>query len=120
MIVSGGIALAVPSATVEEFMRDGARPRLGISIQPVPLKRRGELGLLILNVEAGSPAEQASLMIGDVLMGTPEAAFATPADLSDAIGDARAGRLTLRFLRGDRTRHREVVVAVNGRREAAA
>jgi len=134
MIVTGGIALAVPSATVEEFIRRGAGPRIGVTIQPVPLNRRGHLGLLILSVEPGTPAEQASLMLGDILVGTPEGRFRSPADLPDAIAEADAiaevnqevareptGRLTLRFLRGDRSREREVVLALAGRpkREAA-
>ena len=35
MIASGGIALAVPSATVEDFLRNGARPRLGVAVQDI-------------------------------------------------------------------------------------
>jgi serine protease Do len=124
MIVTGGIALAIPSATVEEFVRQGARPRIGITIQPVTLNRRGGLGLLILSVEPGSPAEQASLMMGDVLLGTPGVRWASAADLSDVIEDAdreEGRRLNLRFLRGDRAREREVVLSLAGRpaREAA-
>jgi serine protease Do len=123
-VVTGGIALAIPSATVEEFVRDGARPRIGVTIQPVTLDRKGGVGLLILSVEPGSPAEQASLMMGDVLLGTPEVRWASAADLSDLIADADGAegrRLKLRFLRGDRAREREVVLALAGRpaREAA-
>jgi serine protease Do len=120
MVMAGGIALAIPSPTLEEFVRHGASPRVGVTIQPVRLNRK-RWGLLVLGVETGSPAEQASLMMGDVLVGTSETAFAGPDDLADAIAEARAGRLTIRFLRGDRSREREVVVALGGRpaREAA-
>ena len=121
MIVTGGIALAVPSVSVEDFVRHGPRPRIGVTIQPVTLNRRGALGLLVLSVEPGSAAEQASLLMGDVLVGTAEGAFTSPADLPDAVADAGSGRLKLRFLRGDRKREREVVLALAGRpsREAA-
>jgi serine protease Do len=115
MIVSGGIALAIPSATVEEFVRNGARPRLGVTVRPVRLNRRNGLGLLILSVDQGSPAGQASLLIGDLLIGALNAPLTTAADLVDAIAEADSGRLTLRFLRGDRAREREVVVSFAGR-----
>lgn len=121
MIVSGGLALAVPAAVVGEFVRNGAGPRLGVTVQPVRLDRRSGVGLLIVSVDPGSPAEQASLLIGDLLIGTAESAFTTAADLADALTEAGSGRLKLRFLRGSNTREREVVIARPGRftREAA-
>jgi serine protease Do len=115
MIVSGGIALAIPSATVEEFVRNGARPRLGVAVRPVRVNRRSGLGLLILSVDQESPAERASLLIGDLLIGTQEATFTTSADLIDAITEADSGRLKLRFLRGDNPREREVVICLGDR-----
>jgi len=121
MIVSGGIALAIPSATVEGFVKNGVSPRLGVTVRPVRLNRRNGLGLLILSVDQESPAEQASLLIGDLLIGTHNATFTAAADLVDAIAEADSGRLTLRFLRGDNVCEREVVVSLAGRftREAA-
>jgi serine protease Do len=120
MLASGGVALAVPASTVEEFLKSGARPRLGVTVRVVRLPRRRGMGLLIMSIERDSPAEQASLLIGDLLIGTPGARFTAAPDLSDAIGDAD-GRLTLRFLRGDNTREREVVISLASRptREAA-
>jgi serine protease Do len=120
MLAPGGIALAVPTAAVEEFLKCGPRPRLGVTVRIVRLPRQRGVGLLIMNIESGSPAEQAALLIGDILIGTPGARFTTAADLSDAIGDADV-RFTLRFLRGDTTREREVVVSLSSRvtREAA-
>jgi serine protease Do len=114
MIASGGIALAVPSATVEDFLRNGAPSRLGIAVQEVRLKHGSGIGLLIMNIDEGSPAEHASLLIGDLLIGTPETRFTTAFDLADAIGEA-GGRLRLRFVRGDNAREREVVVSLGGR-----
>ena len=120
MLASGGIALAVPTATVEEFVKNGARPRLGVTVRMVRLPRRRGVGLLIMSIEKDSPAEQASLLIGDLLIGTPGARFTVAADLSDAIAEA-GGALKLHFLRGDNAREREVVISLSSRptREAA-
>jgi len=120
MLASGGIALAVPAATVVEFMKNSPRPRLGVTVRMVRLPRRRGMGLLIMSIESGSPAEQASLLIGDLLIGTPDSRFTNAADLPDAISDAD-GRLKLHFLRGDNTREREVVISLSGgfTREAA-
>ncbi len=120
-IMSGGIALAVPSATVEAFLRSGAGPRLGVTVQSVRPDRGKGLGLLVLSVEAGSAAEHASLLIGDVLMGANGTPFQSSADLSEAVALAQAGVLHLRFLRGGNPREREVSVNLEAgvRRRAA-
>jgi len=108
MVVAGGLALAIPSERVVRFLEQGSRPTLGIAIQPV------EEGLLVLQVNPTSAAEQASLMAGDLLLGL------TPDDLSEAIGQAAGSVLKLQFRRGDRRVQREVSVAVPvPRREAA-
>lgn len=124
MLAPGGIALAVPTAAVQEFLKSGPRPRLGVTVQIVRLPRRRGMGLLVMSIESGSPAEQASLLIGGILLETRGSRFTTAADLSDTIDDAIAeanGRLTLRFLRSDNTREREVVISLSSRftREAA-
>jgi S1-C subfamily serine protease len=87
----------------------------------VRVNRRNGLGLLILSVDQESPAERASLLIGDLLIGAQEATFTTAADLTDALAEADSGRLKLRFLRGDNPRGREVVICLGDRltREAA-
>ena len=76
---------------------------------------------MILTIDPGSPAAQASLLIGDLLIGTEKASFTATADLADAIAEAGSGHFTLRFLRGDHTREREVVISLESHltREAA-
>jgi len=120
MIVGGGLALAIPGSVASDFMRNGASPRLGVAIQAVNLGRNA-VGLLVMSVEPGSAAEYASLLIGDVLIGANGRNFESPADLTDAIADAGRSVLKLRFLRGDRTRVREVALSLAARscREAA-
>jgi len=101
-----GLGIAVPSNAAVEFLRRGARPSLGVTLQPV------QLGLLICALEAGGRAAAASLRAGDVLLGSFD-------DLSDAL-DSERETIRLRFLRGDRLRVREVHVRLRDRSEAAA
>jgi serine protease Do len=108
MITSSGIALAIPAWEAQAFLRNGPSPRLGVTVRPTPL------GLLLTDVEAGSAAERASLLIGDILVG-----FASSADLSDAI--AAGALLNLRFRRGGGATERQVVVRLReAPKEAAA
>jgi serine protease Do len=110
MIATGGLALAVPSNAVAQFLeRDGSRAQLGVVVRPVPLRNRGALGLLILEVSADGPANAASLLMGDVLTGANGRSFESLDDLSDAL-ESGHGVLSLQFLRGDRNVEREVAV----------
>ena len=108
-MIAGGIALAIPSNVVKSFLAQGkATPRLGISARPVRLERDGRLGLMVLEVSPGSAAEQASLMLGDILLKLNGQPITHPDQLPEAIADAGAGRaLQVQFLRGDRERLRE-------------
>ena len=119
MIVSG-IALAIPISVVRDFMREGTGPRLGVTVQPVSLGRQGGLGLLVLSVEKGSPAEHASLLIGDLLVGANGTPLDSPADLADFIREAGKNILKLRFMRGDQTREREVAISLSDRATSEA
>lgn len=119
MVMSGGMALAVPSATVAAFIRDGCAPRLGVTLRPVRLES-GRFGLLVMEIESGSAAERSSLFVGDILLGTPDKAFRDAGDLGDAIGSAGSGCLTLRFVRGDRARESQTAVCLAEARRVAA
>jgi len=77
-----GAALTIPAATVnrvvDELLKSGRiqRPFIGIGMQPVRLpdavKTKLNLtddgGVIVLNVEPGSPADQAGFLVGDVLV----------------------------------------------------
>ncbi|MBX3012387.1 MAG: trypsin-like peptidase domain-containing protein [Caldilineaceae bacterium] len=75
-----GVSLAIPSTTirkvVETLVAHGHMPRgyLGIGIQPVRLADGlqqsigQETGLIVMSVESDSPAAQAGMMQGDVLV----------------------------------------------------
>jgi serine protease Do len=106
-MIAHGLALAVPSNAVERFLR-GPREKayLGITFHPVRLPRREQsgqeqYGLLVLQVDADSPAEAAGLMLGDVLRSANGRALSDPGDLADALADITSDRkLRLVLTRG--------------------
>ena len=111
MVVSGGLALAVPVNTVEQFLRAGAPVQLGVTVQPVRLPRaRQGIGLVVMEVEDGSPADSASLRMGDVLTGANGRPFQSPDDLLDAIEQSAGAAMSIEFVRGEPDRRREVSV----------
>jgi len=95
-MIAGRLALAVPSNDVAAFLTHD-RVSLGVVLREVPQR-----GLLILEVAPDSPAERASLLAGDLLVGV------APDELQDQI-DGR-DVLLLRFTRGGKPAVREVAV----------
>jgi serine protease Do len=120
MIAAGGLALAVPSNAVREFLRGATRPALGVTVRPVPLDDRRSVALVVLEVAPQGPGAAASILIGDLLLGANGKPFRSVDDLADAIDGAACGVLTLQFTRGDRRKTREVAVRFEaGSAEAA-
>jgi len=113
-MIAGGLALAVPSNTVAEFLRSGPSDiSLGVVVHPI------REGLLVLRVMPGSAAEAASLLTGDLLVGVEGRGLRSADDLSDAL-DRNAGRaLEVNFLRGERRSVRHVTVRLPERRMLA-
>jgi serine protease Do len=112
-MVTGRLALAVPTNAVRQFLAAGASDGwLGISVDPVRVPQRdsNRFGLVLLEVEPGSPAAQASLLPGDILLGAGDRVFATLEDLAQAIEGSGPRVLRLEFLRGDYERVRRVTV----------
>ncbi|HEY7304172.1 MAG TPA: trypsin-like peptidase domain-containing protein [Bryobacteraceae bacterium] len=108
MVVSGGLALAVPSRAVQAFLaRTGSPPALGVVVRPVSV-RSGEVGLLILELVPGGAAESASLLPGDVLVRANDKPFRFVDDLQGAIEQASDALLRVDFYRGDHTALRHV------------
>lgn len=116
MVVSGGLALAAPVDAVERFLRSEPPVELGVTVQPVrlPAARPG-IGLMVMEVAGGSPAEHASLLMGDVLVGANGRRFRSPDDLSDAIERSAGQALSIEFVRGEAERNREVSVRLDRR-----
>ena len=111
-VAAGGLGLAVPTEAVRRFIKMGPESvSLGVSIHATRMRldQSDAVGLVVLEVTPGSAADHASLMPGDVLIGTAERWFSTPDDLGTLL-DSGVPSLALRFLRGERRRWREVVV----------
>lgn len=122
-MVAGRLALAVPSNAVERFLAAGTEDAwLGVTLYPVHLPRRGahSFGLLVLEIAPGSPAERASILPGDILLGTEEQSFGSVEDLARVLEGGQARLVRFRFLRGDHVHERRVTVQLGGRTAAAA
>jgi serine protease Do len=115
--IVNGLGVAVPSQDIGQFLKRGSRPRLGIAMRPVVYDGR-HWGLLLLEIEAESPAERASLRVGDILVGANGHALESIDGLNAAL-DSGAPVVRLAFLRGDRSHVREAVVEIRARAEAA-
>jgi serine protease Do len=116
MVVSNGLALAIPSRAVQNFLRrPGARGTLGITVRPLDLEG-GKLGIMILEVERGSAAERASLLPGDILTMADGAELQSLDDLQAAIDSASGKILQLGFRRGGQRNLRHVAVRLERER----
>ena len=118
-----GIALAIPindALQVAEQLRTKGkveRGRVGVSIQPVSEDMAKELGLskaqgvVIAQIEAGSPAAQAGLQAGDVVTKINGAAVESIRDFARYIGESKPGtRLQLDIWREGRSQNIEMTV----------
>jgi serine protease Do len=117
-MVAGRLALAIASNDVSRFLAgDTGSHWLGVTVTAVPLPRSTgrTAGLVVLGVEPGGPAATASLMQGDILLGTEVAAFASAGDLAEALQGNDARILRLEFLRSDYSKVRRVSVSLEGR-----
>jgi serine protease Do len=120
-MVAGRLALAVPSNAVTNFLAsDPIDAWLGVTVAPVQVPRSGSrfkvFGLVLLEVEPDSPAANASLLAGDILLGTDEKSFASLDDLSKSLQGSGPRVLRLAFLRGDYERFRRVTVQLGAQR----
>jgi serine protease Do len=116
-MVAGQLALAIPSNAVAEFL-SGSKQNdgwLGVTLYPVQVPKSGagtskSFGLVVLEIEPGSPAAQASLLPGDILLGTEGRPFSLLDDLSRALRGTGPRLLRVEFLRGDHSRIRRVTI----------
>lgn len=102
-MIAGALAFAIPSDSVKRFLAD--RPEdhigLGVVVRPRQFKRSApQLGLIVLEVIPDSPADRASLLQGDTLVGAGGKSFQSAKDLEIAIHASRGGILEVQFRRG--------------------
>jgi S1-C subfamily serine protease len=104
--------LVIPAATiarvVEPLLAEGAVPRgwLGVGLQPVKVPESlrepagASLGLMVVDLAGGGPAETAGVLPGDILLGIDDAAVTRPRMLSQHLSAERIGQVvTLKLLR---------------------
>ena len=101
-----GRPITIPSSTLsriaDEIAATGhvARPYIGLVMQPVQIpeslqKKAGvnaASGLLVLYVEAGGPADQAGVLLGDLLLDMEGQSFSDLEDVYQALGRKKAGQ----------------------------
>ena len=108
--LSRGVPLALPFDEVERsrqaLARHGRIRRgfLGVGLQPVTLPERQQAehreGLMVVAIEPGGPADQAALLIGDVIVSAAGEALRDVDDLQQWLAGDRVGQpLTLRVVR---------------------
>lgn len=117
-MVAGQMALAVASNEVTRFLRGDRKSNwLGVTVMPVRLPKASghRFGLVLAAVQPGSAAAKASLMPGDILLGTRAAAFASVDDLAGLLHTHNVQVLGLEFLRGDYRRVRKTNVQLAGK-----
>lgn len=103
-IATGGLSrtspLAIPVQTVSRvaaaLLDKGhiARGYLGVGLQPVALPQhlKQKTGLIVLSVEPGGSAEQAGLVIGDVLLGLDGKPVSDTGDVQAVLGAEYVGK----------------------------
>jgi serine protease Do len=124
-MIAGRLALAIPSNAVRDFLSTGPSDAwLGVTVHPVRIPRRSAapnvqaFGLLLCEVQPDSPASSASLMPGDILLGTEEQSFASLGDLAKILQGSNRRLLRLEFLRGDYSLVRRVTVQLGVQRSS--
>lgn len=118
MVISGGLALAVPSRSVQWFVSARKeQPGIGLTVRAVELSGN-KYGLLILELTAGGAAERASLLPGDVILSANDRLLPFAEDLPLAAQGTDI--LPLEFVRGGEARVRRVVLRLGEERASTA
>jgi len=128
MIMGGDLSVAIPSTVVSNWIAQlpQARITLGVQIQPteLPSDIRQELaneqllGLLVVGIIAGGLAEQANLLVGDVLIDIENTALSDAATLRLVLAQSSSKETVhLRVLRGGKVQ--EIEVTLHTREQAA-
>jgi S1-C subfamily serine protease len=119
-------ALALPVATVnrvvDALLAQGRIPRgyLGVGLQPVrlpenlreTLQRREKTAAIVLEVEPGGPADNAGVVIGDILLSLNTKPVARLEDVQAHLHGENIGKsVAARFLRGGAPRDVTIIVA---------
>jgi S1-C subfamily serine protease len=93
--------VATVERVVNELLEKGhiARPYLGIAMQPVELPKNvrsqlsaeAQVGLVVMHVEGGGPADKAGVLLGDVIVEIKSKPVEDLDAIQDVISDAKVG-----------------------------
>ena len=122
-MIAGGLAFAIPSHAVAKFLSTPSREDsgLGVVVRPVLVRQSTpHLGLIVLEVIPQSPADRASLLQGDILLGADGKRFQWVEDLETAIEASQGKILELQFQRGASENVRTVAVQMGAASVRAA
>lgn len=118
-------AVVVPGSTVnrvlDELLARGhiARGYLGLGMYPLRLPDKlrkslnlsGESGIMVVAVEADSPAENAGVMIGDVLVALDAAPMRDTDDVQSYLGGEHVGKpVSASIMRGGSLKELTIVI----------
>jgi serine protease Do len=120
-MVAGGLALAIPAASVQRFLAAKSQRSLGVTVRPVMLRSPRQPphpALLILELSAGGAAERASLLPGDILVEAGGLPLQSPEDLAAALSSGDI--VSFAFHRADDAKLRRVSVELASRQASAA
>jgi serine protease Do len=120
--------VAIPMSTIDRIAREllvQGRIRhgyLGIGVQPVAvsgnLNSTQKTGLILLSVETDSPAGEAGLLLGDVLLSLDGKPVTDIDDLHGALrGDMVGNTVKATFIRGGEVHETEVTITERGKKK---
>jgi S1-C subfamily serine protease len=122
-----GLGVVIPAGiawnTAAELLRRGTLKRgyLGIAAQPARVSERqkgaaaADRALLVVGVKPGTPADDAGLLVGDLLLSLDGHALTSPDDLFDLlIGDRVGKSVSAQVLRGTTPVDASITVAERG------
>jgi S1-C subfamily serine protease len=119
-------AIAVPALTInkiaETLLKQGRIPRgyLGVGLQPLrlpnalreSLQREAKTAVIVLEVHTGCPADQAGIVIGDILVSLGGHSVTRLEDVQSILDEEAIGKaLSLKFVRGGTVHEGSIVVA---------
>ena len=120
-MIAGGLALAIPAATIQRFLSAKSQRALGVTVRPVTLRsprHDPRPAILILELVTGGPAERASLLPGDILLEAGGQPLHSPDDLAVAL--AAGDTVGFAFHRAGDAKVRRVTVELSARQASAA
>lgn len=127
------MVLTIPAATVNrvvgQLIEKGhiSRGYLGVSLQPVhlpdalkaTLNLSGSGGVIVVNVEAGGPADHSGVLIGDVLVALDGIPVSDTGELLALLGPERVGKtVSATIVRGGTLTELAITIGERSRQEA--